>query len=63
MDQAQLSREQIAALLLEASRDLGESRVGTFRRVTLPLVMPGVLTGCLLTFIPMTGEVRAPAGR
>ncbi len=46
--------------LKEASRDLGAGRWETFRKVTLPLTMPGVITGCLLTFIPMTGEYVVP---
>ena len=46
--------------LIEASRDLGASRLRSFRRVTLPLTMPGILTGCLLTFIPMMGEYVVP---
>ena len=46
--------------LIEASRDLGASRWRSFRRVTLPLTMPGILTGCLLTFIPMMGEYVVP---
>ncbi|WP_083098469.1 ABC transporter permease [Pseudophaeobacter leonis] len=36
--------------LEEASQDLGESRWGTFRRVTLPLVMPGVISSLLISF-------------
>ncbi len=36
--------------LEEASFDLGESRVGTFRRVTLPLVMPGIVSSLLICF-------------
>ncbi len=36
--------------LEEASFDLGESRLGTFRRVTLPLVLPGVISSLLITF-------------
>lgn len=35
----------------EAAMDLGESRWGAFRRVTLPLVMPGVVSSLLITFI------------
>ena len=46
--------------LLEASRDLGSGRWQTFRQVTIPLVLPGILTGCLLTFIPMMGEYVVP---
>lgn len=36
--------------LEEASFDLGESRLGTFWRVTLPLVMPGVISSLLICF-------------
>jgi spermidine/putrescine transport system permease protein len=46
--------------LVEASRDLGVARWGTFRRVTVPLTLPGILTGCLLVFVPMTGEYVVP---
>jgi len=41
---------------LEASWCLGESRMGTFFRVTLPLCWPGVLTGLVLTFAHCIGE-------
>ena len=37
--------------LEEASLDLGENALGTFRRVTMPLVMPGVLASLLLCFL------------
>ena len=37
--------------LEEASRSLGASPLVTFRRVTLPLIKPGVITGCLFAFI------------
>jgi spermidine/putrescine transport system permease protein len=36
--------------LEEAARDLGANGVATFFRVTLPLLMPGVMAGALLTF-------------
>jgi spermidine/putrescine transport system permease protein len=36
--------------LEEASFDLGESRWGTFRRVTFPLVLPGIISSLLITF-------------
>lgn len=52
--------ERMDRSLNEASRDLGSGRWETFRRVTLPLVFPGVMTGCLLTFIPMMGEYVVP---
>lgn len=42
--------------LIEASWCLGESRLATFFRVTLPLSWPGVLTGLVLTFAHSVGE-------
>jgi len=42
--------------LLEASRSLGESRLMTFLRVTLPLGWAGVVTGIVLTFAHTVGE-------
>lgn len=42
--------------LIEAGSDLYASPVQTFRRVTLPLSMPGVVSGTLLSFIPMAGD-------
>ena len=46
--------------LVEAAHDLGDNAWQAFRRVTLPLVLPGVLAGSLLTFIPLTGEYLVP---
>src|SRR5687768_5965227 len=40
--------ERMDRSLVEASRDLGSGRWDTFRRVTLPLTFPGIMTGCLL---------------
>ncbi|SMX74015.1 ABC transporter permease [Brevibacterium antiquum] len=42
--------------LREASYDLGAGKVTTFLRVTLPMAMPGVVSGCLLVFIPLNGD-------
>ncbi len=38
--------------LFEAARDLGASKIQVFRRVTLPMSIPGVLTGISMVFIP-----------
>jgi spermidine/putrescine transport system permease protein len=46
--------------LVEAAQDLGDSALRAFRRVTLPLVVPGILAGSLLVFIPLTGEYLIP---
>ncbi|MGQ0668282.1 MAG: ABC transporter permease [Actinomycetota bacterium] len=56
-----VSIERMDRGLVEASRDLGSGRWATFRRVTLPLTLPGIITGCLLVFIPMTGEYVVPS--
>ncbi len=51
-----VSLEKIDKRLLEASLDLYANRVRAFLRVTLPLSLPGVFAGTLLTFIPATGD-------
>jgi spermidine/putrescine transport system permease protein len=51
-----VSLEQIDPRLLEAAQDLYASKVKAFVRVTLPLSMPGVVAGTLLTFIPAAGD-------
>ncbi|MRX51095.1 ABC transporter permease subunit [Paracoccus sp. S-4012] len=52
--------ERIDRALLEAGRDLGENRVMTFLRVTLPLAMPGVVAAALIVFIPTIGDYVTP---
>jgi spermidine/putrescine transport system permease protein len=51
-----VSLEKIDTRLLEASRDLYSSSFGAFRKVILPLSIPGVLAGSLLVFIPAVGD-------
>jgi spermidine/putrescine transport system permease protein len=48
--------EKIDPRLVEAANDLYASRWQAFRRVTLPLSMPGVFAGSLLVFIPSVGD-------
>jgi spermidine/putrescine transport system permease protein len=50
------SLERIDSRLLEAGYDLYGRRRDVFFRVTLPLSMPGVVAGVLLTFIPAAGD-------
>ncbi|GGV79245.1 MULTISPECIES: ABC transporter permease [Streptomyces] len=50
------SLERIDPGLLEAAGDLYARPVTTFRRVTFPLSLPGVVSGTLLTFIPAAGD-------
>jgi len=47
--------------LVEAARDLYASGWSAFRRVTLPLSMPGVVAGSILVFIPSLGAYVTPA--
>ena len=56
-----VSLEKLDKRLLEASADLGATHAGTFRQVTLPLSMPGLITGSLLVFILLMGEYLIPA--
>jgi spermidine/putrescine transport system permease protein len=50
------SLERIDPRTLEAASDLYANGFTTFRKVTLPLSMPGVVAGTLLTFIPAAGD-------
>lgn len=49
------SLEKIEPSLYEAAADLGANALRTFWRVTLPLSMPGIVAGTILTFIPVVG--------
>jgi spermidine/putrescine transport system permease protein len=51
-----VSLEKIDRRLLEAATDLYASRATAFRKVTLPLALPGIFAGSLLTFIPASGD-------
>jgi spermidine/putrescine transport system permease protein len=48
--------EKIDPRLIEAANDLYASRWGAFRRVTIPLALPGIFAGTILTFIPALGD-------
>jgi spermidine/putrescine transport system permease protein len=50
------SLEKLDLSLLEAAEVLGARPGARFRKVTLPLSMPGVVAGCLLVFIPALGS-------
>ncbi len=49
------SIEKLDKSLLEACSDLGAKPVESFLRVTLPLTMPGIFAGTIMTFIPTLG--------
>ncbi|MFN8173442.1 MAG: ABC transporter permease [Solirubrobacteraceae bacterium] len=51
-----VSLEKIDRRLIEAATDLYASRATAFRKVTLPLALPGIFAGTLLTFIPAVGD-------
>ncbi|MCB6177069.1 ABC transporter permease [Rhodobacter sp. Har01] len=55
-----VSLEKVERPLLEAGQDLGESKLMTFLRVTLPLSMPGVIAAVLIVFIPTVGDYVTP---
>jgi spermidine/putrescine transport system permease protein len=44
--------ERLDNRLVDAARDLGANRITTFRRVIIPLTMPGIISGCILVFLP-----------
>lgn len=50
------SLEKLPRQYLEAAQDLGAGPAKTFLMVTLPLCLPGVFAGCLLTFVPCLGD-------
>ncbi len=52
--------EKLDHRLIEAARDLGASPIKTFREITIPLTMPGIISGCMLVFIPALGMFYIP---
>src|SRR5262245_37670741 len=50
------SLEKLDPTLLEAAETLGATPLARFRRITLPLSLPGVVAGCFLAFIPAMGS-------
>src|ERR671937_859874 len=56
-----VSLESLDRRLLEAASDLGASRLQAFRRVTLPLSLPGLVAAFLFVFIPTLGEFVTPS--
>jgi putrescine transport system permease protein len=52
--------ERMDETLLEAAADLGAPPWRAFMTVTVPLSLPGIIAGCLLCFIPITGEFVIP---
>ena len=46
--------------VFESARDLGATTFSTFRRVTFPQALPGLLAGCTLVWVPALGEYVIP---
>lgn len=55
-----LSLDRIDPKLIEAAADLGAGPLRTFRRIILPLSMPGVLSGCVMVFLLACGAYVTP---
>jgi spermidine/putrescine transport system permease protein len=56
-----VSLESLDRALLEASHDLGASRWRTFRTITFPLSIPGVIAAFIFVFMPTIGEYVTPS--
>ncbi len=54
------SIEKLDFSLVEAAQDLGANSLTAFRRVVLPLTMPGIVGGAIITFIPSIGAYVTP---
>jgi spermidine/putrescine transport system permease protein len=46
--------------LIEASLDLGAGHLQTLRKIVVPLALPGILTGIIITFVPALGAYLTP---
>lgn len=55
------SIEKLDFSLIEASFDLGATRLQTFRRIILPLTLPGIIGGSIIVFIPALGNFIVPS--
>ena len=54
------SLERLGGELREASADLFSSPFETFRTITLPLTLPGIVAGCIFVFVPSLGNFIIP---
>jgi spermidine/putrescine transport system permease protein len=54
------SIEKLDFSLVEAAQDLGANSLVAFRRIVLPLTMPGIVAGAIITFIPSIGAYVTP---
>lgn len=56
-----VSLDRLDKRLIEASSDLGAPPLTTFLKITLPMSISGIATGCMLVFILLMGEFLIPA--
>jgi spermidine/putrescine transport system permease protein len=56
-----IALENMDRRLLEASTDLGASRLTSLRKITIPLAAPGIIAAFLFVFIPSIGEYITPS--
>jgi spermidine/putrescine transport system permease protein len=54
------SIERLETPILEAAENLGAGPARRFFRIVLPLIRPGIVAGCIITFIPALGEYLVP---
>lgn len=52
--------EKLDIRLIDAARDLGASKITVFRKVILPLTMPGIIAGIMLVFLPAMSMFYIP---
>ena len=52
--------ERIDVRYMEASLDLGAGQWKTFTKITIPLSMPGIISGSILVFVPCLGSFLTP---
>ena len=55
-----VSLEKLDLKLMDAASDLGASPIRTFRKIILPLSLPGLAAGSIMVFIPSLGEYVIP---
>jgi spermidine/putrescine transport system permease protein len=53
--------QALSPSMIEASLDLGASRLQTFRRIVLPMTLPGIVGGSIIVFIPSLGNFVVPS--
>jgi spermidine/putrescine transport system permease protein len=55
-----LAYESLDDRLLEAASDLGAGRVSSFRRITFPMTLPGLIAGGMMVFVMVVGDYLTP---